>query len=61
MTKMDKKGCRTEPEFVHVSGAQESIPINRFRQAGNRFLSFLKGIQIRAQAARLHRLAESIP
>jgi hypothetical protein len=40
----------TKRVVVHVSGAQESIPINQFRQAGNRFLSFLKGLQIRAQS-----------
>jgi hypothetical protein len=31
---------RTEPELV--KGAQESIPRNRLRQAGNRFLGLLK-------------------
>jgi hypothetical protein len=35
--------------FVNVSGAQESISRNRFRQAGNQFLGTLKGLQIRAQ------------
>ncbi len=50
-----------EPVFVNVYGAQESIPRNRFcqydkqgyvpaRQAGNRFLGSLKGLQIRALA-----------
>jgi hypothetical protein len=54
---------RTEPVFVNVYGAQESIPpayvvvwragtSNRVvvpaRQAGNRFLGSLKGLQIRA-------------
>jgi hypothetical protein len=52
----------TEPVFVNVYGAQESIPpayvvwragmSNRVvvpaRQAGNRFLGSLKGLQIRA-------------
>jgi hypothetical protein len=52
-----------EPEFVTVLGAQESIPpafvawragtSNRVivpaRQAGNRFMGPLKGLQIRAQ------------
>jgi hypothetical protein len=38
----------TEPEFVNVQRAQESIS-NRFRQAGNRFLGSLHGLQIRAQ------------
>jgi hypothetical protein len=32
----------TEPEFQNVLGAQESIPRNRFRQAGNLFLGSLK-------------------
>ncbi len=31
-----------EPVFVNVYGAQESIPRNQFRQAGNRFLGSLK-------------------
>ncbi len=53
-----------EAKFVNVSGAQESIPpayvacrvgtSNRVvvpaRQAGNRFLNSLKGLQIQAQA-----------
>ncbi len=52
----------SEPVFVNVRGAQESIPLayviwqasttNRVvfpaRQAGNRFLGTLKGLQIRA-------------
>jgi hypothetical protein len=37
-----------EPLFVNLYGAQESIPRSRFRQAGNQFLSSLKGLQIRA-------------
>ncbi len=37
-----------EPEFVIVKH-NESIPRNRVRQAGNRFLGSLKGLQIRAQ------------
>ncbi len=39
----------TEPwaVFVNVSGVQKSIPRNRFRQAENRFLGYLKGLQIR--------------
>ncbi len=41
----------TEPKFVNVLGAQKSIPRKRFRQAGNRFLGFLKVLQIRAQIA----------
>ncbi len=41
----------TEPEFINVEGAQEWIPRNRIRQAGNRFLGPLKGLQIRAQVA----------
>jgi hypothetical protein len=52
--------CISEPVFVNVSGVQESIPpaygragrIKRVvvpaRQAGNRFLGSLKGLQIRA-------------
>jgi hypothetical protein len=36
-----------EPVFVHVLEDQESIPRNRFRRAGNRFLDFLKGLQTR--------------
>jgi hypothetical protein len=40
---------QTEPVFLNVFGAQESIPRNRFRQAGNRFLGSLIGLQIRAQ------------
>ncbi len=36
-----------EPEFVNVQGAQESISRDRFRQAGNRFLGSLHGLQIR--------------
>jgi len=43
------RALTSEPEFVNVQGAQESIPRNRFRQAGNRFLVSLKGLQIRAQ------------
>jgi hypothetical protein len=39
---------KTEPVFVNVYGAQESIPKNRFRQAGNRILGSLKGLKIRA-------------
>jgi hypothetical protein len=39
----------SEPETVNVSGAQESIPRNRIRQAGNQFLGTLKGLQIRTQ------------
>jgi hypothetical protein len=39
----------TEHVFVNVQGAQEPIPRNRFRQAGNRFLGFLKDLQIRDQ------------
>jgi hypothetical protein len=58
----------SEPVFVNVYGAQESIPRNRISQpicslpvrydkkgcltgpqAGNRFLSSLKGLKIRAQ------------
>ncbi len=56
-------GQKTEPVFVDVYGAQESISpayvawrvgtISRVvvpaRQAGNRFLGSLKGLQIRAQ------------
>jgi hypothetical protein len=42
----------SEPVFVNVYGAQESIPRNRFRQAGNRFLGSLKGLQIRALGCR---------
>ncbi len=38
----------TEPEFINVRGAQEPIPRNRFRSAGNRFLGSLKDLQIRA-------------
>jgi hypothetical protein len=38
--------CRPEPESVR--GAQESIPRNQFRQAGNRFLGSLKSLRIRA-------------
>ncbi len=58
---------QSEPVFVNISGAQESIPRNRFtayvawrassstknkvivpaRQAANRFLGSLKGLQIR--------------
>ncbi len=55
----------SEPVFVNVYGAQESIPpayvvwqaettkrvLEPARQAGNRFLGSLKGLQIRAQAA----------
>jgi hypothetical protein len=37
-----------EPKFVNVYGALDSTPRNRFRQAGNRFLGSLKGIQVRA-------------
>jgi hypothetical protein len=54
-----------EPVFVNVYGAQESIPptyvawragtTNRVvvpaRAAGNRFLGYLRGLQIRAQAS----------
>ncbi len=54
-----------EPVFLNVYGAQESIPptyvawragtTNRVaisaREAGNRFLGYLKGLQIRAQAS----------
>jgi hypothetical protein len=40
---------RTEPVFVNVYGAQESI-----RQAGNRFLGSLKGLQIRILDERSH-------
>jgi hypothetical protein len=35
-----------EPEFVNVSGAQESVSRNRIRQARNRFLGSLKGLKI---------------
>ena len=38
----------TEPVSVNVYGAQESIPRNRFHQAGNRFLGSLNSLQIRA-------------
>ncbi len=38
-----------EPVFVNMYGAQESIQTNRFRQAGNRFLGSLNGLQIRAE------------
>jgi hypothetical protein len=38
-----------EAEFVNVQGAQELIPRNQFRQALNRFLGSLKGLQIRDQ------------
>ncbi len=40
-----------EPVFVNGYGAQESIPrvVVPARQAGNRFLGSLKGVQIRAQ------------
>jgi hypothetical protein len=31
-----------DPVFVNVYGAQESVPRNRFRQAGNRFSGSLK-------------------
>jgi hypothetical protein len=37
-----------ESVFVYVYGAKESIPRNRLRQADNRFLCSLKGLQIRA-------------
>jgi hypothetical protein len=63
-----KKNGTAELEFVNVYGAQESIPpacvvcslpgryVNRIvvpvRQAGNRFLVFLKGLQIRALVGR---------
>jgi hypothetical protein len=40
----------TEPLYVEVSGAQESIMRNRFRQVGNRFMGSLKVLQIRARA-----------
>ncbi len=33
---------KPEPEFVYVFRAQESIPRNRFRQTGNKFLGSLK-------------------
>jgi hypothetical protein len=42
----------SEPVFVNVYGDQESIPRNRFRQAGNRFLGSLKVLQIQAQDSR---------
>jgi hypothetical protein len=59
----------SEPVFVNVYGANESIPpacvdwragtTNRVivpaRQAGNRFLGSLKGLQIRAQYHRMAR------
>jgi hypothetical protein len=35
-----------EPVFVNIYGAQESIPRNRLRQAGDRFLGYLKDLQI---------------
>jgi hypothetical protein len=40
---------KCEPVLINVQGAQESesIPSNRFRQAENRFLGSLKGLQIR--------------
>jgi len=40
--------------FVNVYGAQQSIPRNRFCQAGNGFLGSLKGLQIRG-SEHLHR------
>jgi hypothetical protein len=60
---------KPEPEFVNVQEAQESIPpayvacragtSNRFvepaRQAGNRFLGSLQGLQIRASIPVLFR------
>jgi hypothetical protein len=41
---------RAEIVFVNVYEAQDSIQRNRFRQARNRFLGSLKGLQIWAQA-----------
>jgi hypothetical protein len=46
--KFTKEDWKTEPVFENDYRAQESIPINRFCQAGNRFLGSLKGLQIRA-------------
>jgi hypothetical protein len=45
---------RSEPVFLNVYGAQESIPPayvawGPARHAGNSFLGSLKGLQIRAQ------------
>jgi hypothetical protein len=66
-TEMEVTGL-SEPVFVNVYGAQESIPpayvawragttnmvIAPARQAGNLFLGSLEGPQIRAQAALVH-------
>ncbi len=41
----------------NVKGVLESIPLNRFRQAGNRFLGSLKGFQIRALVSVRFRIA----
>ncbi len=49
---------RKKKVFVNVYGAQDSIPRNRFRQARNQFLGFLKGLQI--YGLRLHKLVEHI-
>ncbi len=38
----------TEHVFVNDKEALESIPWNRVRQDGNRFLGSLKGLRIRA-------------
>jgi hypothetical protein len=50
----------SEPEIVNVSGAQESIPSNRFRQAGNQFLGTLKILQIRAQVSEMTQYCQEL-
>jgi hypothetical protein len=47
---------KAESVFVNVKEAQESIPRNRFRQTGNRFLGSLKGLQIRTLTCTSRRL-----
>jgi hypothetical protein len=47
-----------EAHFIkNVKGVQESITRNRFRQAKNRFLGSLKGLQVRALGIGNPRLA----
>ncbi len=46
VSRAHKEGApSSEPVFVNVHGAQQSIPTSRFRQAGIRFLGSLKGFK----------------